>query len=71
MFKDSDAKALTLQKAVDLANGSISREGNCMKESYLAPARKYCQYIYGADSAKCNETQADDCQNQESHIDQP
>jgi len=54
MFKDKDAKALTLQKAVDLANGSIGQEDNCMKEGYLALARKYCQYIYGADSTKCN-----------------
>lgn len=54
MFKDKDTKALTLQKAVDLANASIRQEDNCMKGGYLALAGKYCQYIYGAGSAKCN-----------------
>lgn len=54
MFKDKETKALSLQKAVELANAAILQEGNCMKEGYLALARKYCFYIYGTGNAKCN-----------------
>jgi hypothetical protein len=54
MFKDKDTKLLTLQKAVDLANASISQENNCMKDGYIAMARKYCQYIYSGDPSRCN-----------------
>jgi hypothetical protein len=53
MFKDKETKTLTLQQAVDLANAAINQEDNCMKDGYLALARKYCAYIYGSESPKC------------------
>jgi hypothetical protein len=53
MFKDKDARLLTLQKAVDLAKVSINQENNCMKADHFALARKWRQYIYSGDASMC------------------